>query len=83
MDQINRLVDCIDKLTRSTQSRSIEALQLVKEIENRDRLIKQLNLDSKALRTRLSLQEGKTGRLRERLRLAEQRLKDEIGRAHV
>ncbi|SDB46490.1 glycosyltransferase [Pseudomonas sp. NFACC13-1] len=76
MDQINRLVDCIDQLTRSTQSKSIEALQLVKEIENRDRLIKQLNLGSQALRTRLSLQEGKAGRLREQLRLAEQRLKD-------
>ncbi|WP_431494525.1 glycosyltransferase [Pseudomonas brassicacearum] len=76
MDQINRLVDCIDKLTRSTQSRSIEALQLVKEIENRDRLIKQLNLGSQALRTRLSLQEGKAGRLREQLRVAEQRRKD-------
>ena len=76
MDQINRLVDCIDQLTRSTQSRSIETLQLVKEIENRDRLIKQLNVGSKALRTRLSLQEGKTGRLREQLRLAEQRLED-------
>ncbi len=76
MDQINRLVDCIDKLTRSTQSRSIEALQLVKEIENRDRLIKQLNLDSKALRTRVSLQEGETGRLREQLRAAEKRLKE-------
>ncbi|QKS85645.1 glycosyltransferase [Pseudomonas bijieensis] len=76
MDQINRLVDCIDQLNRSTQSRSIEALQLVKEIENRDRLIKQLNLGSQALRTRLSLQEGKAGRLREQLRLAEQRLKD-------
>lgn len=76
MDQLNRLVDCIDQLTRSTQSRSIEASQLVKEIENRDRLIKQLNLGSQALRTRLSLQEGKAGRLRERLRLAEQRLKD-------
>ncbi|MGR4973774.1 glycosyltransferase [Pseudomonas sp. LARHCG127] len=76
MDQINRLVDCIDQLTRSTQSRTIETLQLVKEIENRDRLIEQLNLGSKALRTRLSLQEGKTGRLREQLRVAEQRLKD-------
>lgn len=76
MDQINRLVDCIDKLTRSTQSRSIEALQLVKEIENRDRRIKQLNLDSKALRTRVSLQEGETGRLREQLRAAEKRLKE-------
>ncbi|WP_053183752.1 glycosyltransferase [Pseudomonas thivervalensis] len=76
MDQINRLVDCIDQLTRSTQSKSIEALQLIKEIENRDRLIKQLNLGSQALRTRLSLQEGKTVRLREQLRVAEQRLKD-------
>lgn len=76
MDQINRLVDHIDKLTRSTQSRSIEALQLVKEIENRDRLIKQLNLGSQALRTRLSLQEGKAGRLREQLQVTERRLKD-------
>ncbi|WP_431080052.1 glycosyltransferase [Pseudomonas thivervalensis] len=76
MDQINRLVDCIDQLTRSTQSKSIEALQLIREIENRDRLIKQLNLGSQALRTRLSLQEGKTVRLREQLRVAEQRLKD-------
>ncbi|MGD8221042.1 glycosyltransferase [Pseudomonas thivervalensis] len=76
MDQINRLVDCIDQLTRSTQSKSIEALQLIKEIENRDRLIKQLNLGSQALRTRLSLQEGKTVRLREQLRVAEKRLKD-------
>lgn len=76
MDQINRLVDCIDQLTRSTQSRSIEALHLVKEIENRDRLIKQLNLDSKALRTRVSLQEGEAGLLREQLRAAEKRLKE-------
>lgn len=76
MDQINRLVDCIDQLTRSTQSRSIEALQLVKEIENRDRLIKQLNLDSKALRTRVSLQEGEAERLREQLRMVEKRLKE-------
>ncbi|WP_323155330.1 glycosyltransferase [Pseudomonas alvandae] len=76
MDPINRLVDRIDQLTRSTQSRSIEALQLVKEIENRDRLINQLRLDSKALGTRLSLQEYEARRLRERLRLAEQRLKN-------
>ncbi|WP_434647840.1 glycosyltransferase [Pseudomonas sp. D1-2] len=76
MDQINRLVDCIDQLSRSTQSRSIEAQQLVKEIENRDRLIRQLRLGSQALRTRLALQEGKTGRLREQLRVAEQRLKE-------
>ncbi|MCL6701606.1 glycosyltransferase [Pseudomonas sp. T1.Ur] len=76
MDPINRLVDRIDQLTRSTQSRSMEALQLVKEIENRDRLIHQLGLDSKALGTRLSLQEYEARRLRERLRLAEQRLKN-------
>ncbi|BBP58653.1 hypothetical protein PHLH4_22430 [Pseudomonas sp. St316] len=76
MDQINRLVDCIDRLTRSTQSRSIEALQLVKEIENRDRLIKQLNLDSKAFRTQVSLQEDETRRLREQLRATEERLKE-------
>ncbi|MFL6611927.1 MAG: glycosyltransferase [Pseudomonas sp.] len=76
MDPINRLVDRIDQLTRSTQSRSIEALQLVKEIENRDRLIKQLNLDSRALRTRVSLQEDDTRRLRGQLQAAEQRLKD-------
>lgn len=76
MDQINRLVDCIDRLTRSTHSRSIEAMQLVKEIEKRDRLIEQLNRESKPLHTRVAVQETENARLLEQLRETRQRLKD-------
>ncbi|KJZ65714.1 glycosyl transferase [Pseudomonas fluorescens] len=76
MEQINRLVDCIDQLTRSTESRSVEALQLVKEIENRDRLIDQLRTDSRELQTRLSLQEHEAQLLCEQLQATEERLKD-------
>ncbi|MDO7898338.1 glycosyltransferase [Pseudomonas citrulli] len=74
MEQLNRLADCIDQLRRSTESRSVEAAQLVKEIENRDRLVDQLRRELKEAAARTSAQEREMALLRERLRAHEQDL---------
>lgn len=76
MERINRLADSIDQLARSAESRSIEALQLVKEIENRDRLIDQMGQDSKELQSRLLLRDRELELLREQLASAEQEVRD-------
>ncbi|MBT2339000.1 MULTISPECIES: glycosyltransferase [Pseudomonas] len=75
MEQLNRLVDCIEQLRRSTESRSAEAVQLVKEIENRDLLIDQLRRDLKKVTARASSQERAMGSLRGQLQENEQDLK--------
>ena len=74
MEQLNRLADCIDQLRRSTETRSVEAVQLVKEIENRDQLIAQLRRDLKEVTARTAFQERETGRLRAQLREQQQQL---------
>ena len=56
MEQIDRLVDRIEKLALSAESKSAEDLHLVKEIESRDRLLCELRADEQELRNRLSLQ---------------------------
>ncbi|NUT88936.1 glycosyltransferase [Pseudomonas corrugata] len=76
MDPFNRLVDCIDQLRRSTESRSVEALHLVKEIENRDRLIEQLRRDLKKIKVRLASQDCEVQRLCEQLQERDRRLED-------
>lgn len=83
MEQIDRLVDRIEKLTISAKNRSAEGIQLVKEIENRDRLLGELRGEEQALRSRLSLQERELELLLEQqahikvqLQATEQQLKE-------
>jgi len=64
MQDIVRLVDCIEKLTRLAETRSAEGRLLVKEIESRDWLLGELREKEQALLSSLSCQEMELETLR-------------------
>lgn len=83
MEQIDRLVDRIERLALSAESKSAEGLQLVKEIETRDQLLCELRADGQELSSRLALQERELALLLEQqahikvqLQTTEQKLKN-------
>ncbi|WP_248799630.1 hypothetical protein [Pseudomonas sp. MWU13-2105] len=63
MEQIDRLLERMDKLTCAVERKSDESAQLLKDIESRDLAIDQLRIEKKRLEDRLSIQASELGQL--------------------
>lgn len=63
MEQIDRLLERMDKLTCAVERKSGESAQLLKVIESRDQVIDQLHIEKKRLDDCLSMHASELGRL--------------------